>query len=76
MRQKTDPGNDFELSDESSSLNLEQLSNFMTGEGRLLLNEALRRFADGQPPLASTAQSTPKRRADEIEKPREESPYT
>ena len=67
MRQKTDPGNDFDLSDESSSFNLEQLSASMTGEGRLILNEALRRFADGQPSEASTNPSAPKRRADEVE---------
>ena len=76
MRQKTDPGNDFDLSDESSSFNLEQLSAFMTGEGRSMLSEALRRFAGGQPPKASNNPSAQKRRADEVEEPREEPPYT
>ena len=76
MRQKTDPGNDFDLSDESSSFNLEQLSAFMTGEGRSMLSEALRRFAGGQPPKASVNPSAQKRRADEVEEPREEPPHT
>ena len=48
MRQKVENGADLDLSDESSSLNLETLSAFMQGEGRTIFDDALRRFADDQ----------------------------
>ena len=76
VRQKVENSNDLDLSDESSSINLETLSAFMQGDGRTILDNALRRFADDQSSLASRGVAAIKRGAEEIDKPKEEKPYT
>ena len=48
----------------------------MQGEGRTILDNALRRFADDQSSLASRGVAAIKRGADEINKPKEKKPYT
>ena len=72
VRQKVENSNDLDLSDESSSINLETLSAFMQGDGRTILDNALRRFADDQSSLASRGVAAIKRGAEEIDKPKEE----
>ena len=76
MRQKVEKGADLDLSDESSSFNLDTLSAFMQGDGRTIFEDASRRFADDQSSMASRGVAAIKRGAEDIEKPQEEKPYT
>ena len=75
-RQKVDNDAELDISEESSSLNLDTLSAFMQGDGRAIFDNALRRFADDQSSLASRGVAAIKRGAEEIDAPKEEKPYT
>ena len=75
-RQKVDNDAELDISEESSSLNLDTLSAFMQGDGRAIFDNALRRFADDQSSLTSRGVAAIKRGAEEINAPKEEKPYT